>query len=64
MNRIQEKHYYRNGRAWYKLLYSDGDERQNMWTFIMSVVRFTFDHLKEKMGKLCNQNENIQAAKI
>ena len=26
-------------RAWYKLLYSDGDERQNMWTFIMSVVR-------------------------
>ena len=29
-------------RAWYKLLYSDGDERQNMWTFIMSVVRFVF----------------------
>ena len=26
-------------RAWYKLLYSDGDERTSMWGFIMDVVR-------------------------
>ena len=26
-------------RAWYKLLYSDGDERTTMWGFIMDVVR-------------------------
>ena len=27
------------GRAWYRLLYSDGDERTSMWGFIMDVVR-------------------------
>ena len=26
-------------RAWYRLLYSDGDERTSMWGFIMDVVR-------------------------
>ena len=26
-------------RAWYKLLYSDGDERTSMWGFIMDVVK-------------------------
>ena len=26
-------------RAWYKMLYSDGDERTSMWGFIMDVVR-------------------------
>ena len=63
MNRILEKHYRSNDRAWYKLLYSDGDERQNMWTYIMSVVRFTFDYKEEEFGKL-TKNENIQEAKV
>ena len=31
---------YLTYRAWYKLLYSDGDERDNkMWRFILDVVR-------------------------
>jgi hypothetical protein len=37
-------------RAWYKLLYSDGDERTNMWQTILDVVRKRRKSSQQKGG--------------
>jgi hypothetical protein len=31
---------YLTYRAWYKLLYSDGEERTNMWRWVMGVLQY------------------------